>query len=110
MSARLFTLVRTEDVSGVSGVSGLGTVAEGIVFTDGRVALRWCVGAHRSTVTWDSIDAVIAVHGHDGRTTVQWADDPANDPFVRTRVLCSLFGRRWSQVVEENKPYQRGES
>lgn len=67
---RMFTLQRMEDVSGVSGT---GVVAEGIEFADGRVALRWCVGEHRSTVTWDNIDAVQQIHGHDGRTVVQWA-------------------------------------
>ncbi|MDE2104167.1 MAG: hypothetical protein KGL39_43420 [Patescibacteria group bacterium] len=66
---KAFVLRRNEDVS---GVSGLGIVAEGVEFADGRVALRWCVGEHRSTVTWDSMDAVRAIHGHDGRTVVEW--------------------------------------
>ena len=64
---RTFVLHRNEDVSGVSGT---GTVAEGIEFADGVVALRWCVGEHRSTVVWPSIEAVRAIHGHDGRTQV----------------------------------------
>lgn len=67
--ARLFELERSEDVSGVSGT---GTVAEGIEFSDGTVALRWIVGEHRSTVIWPSMAAVEAVHGHDGRTSVVW--------------------------------------
>lgn len=66
---KAFELVRTEDPTGVSGT---GVVAEGIVFSDGRVALRWCVGEHRSTVTWDSLDAVREIHGHDGRTQVRF--------------------------------------
>ncbi|MDV7194592.1 hypothetical protein [Mycolicibacterium fortuitum] len=69
--ARRFVLERAEDVSGVSGT---GTVAEGIAFSDGRVALRWIVGDHRSTVTWDSIESVEKVHGHNGATTVRWVD------------------------------------
>jgi hypothetical protein len=68
---RCFVLLRTEDVSGVSGT---GVVAEGVEFLDGKVALRWCVGEWRSTVVWDSIDGVEAVHGHDGRTEVLWLD------------------------------------
>jgi hypothetical protein len=64
-------LERTNDPTGVSGT---GTVAEGIEFSDGRVALRWCVGEHRSTVTWDSIEAVQAIHGHDGATQVSCKD------------------------------------
>lgn len=62
---RTFTLQRNIDISGVSGT---GTVAEGVEFSDGTVALRWIVGEHRSTVVWPNIDAVIAVHGHGGST------------------------------------------
>jgi hypothetical protein len=65
-----FYLVRVEDVSGVSGT---GVVAEGVEFTDGRVALRWRT-ATPSTVVWDSIVDVQAIHGHDGKTQVYWLD------------------------------------
>ena len=64
---RPFVLVRDEDPTGISGT---GVVAEGIEFSDGVVVLRWCVGENRSTVVWASIDAVRAIHGHDGRTRV----------------------------------------
>lgn len=70
MAAR-FVLCRDEDETGVSGT---GMVAEGVVFSDGRVAVRWIVGEHRSTVTWDDIDAVKAIHGHGGRTRIVWID------------------------------------
>lgn len=66
---RTFRLERETDVSGVSGT---GTVAEGVVFRDGTVAVRWIVGEHRSTVVWDSIEAVEAIHGHNGATRVVW--------------------------------------
>jgi len=66
---RCFVLYREEDVTGVSGT---GVVAEGIKFSDGHAAVRWCVGDHRSTSVWDSMEAMEAIHGHDGRTTVQW--------------------------------------
>ena len=70
MSAmRTFTLERDEDVTGVSGV---GVVAEGVQFSDGPVVIRWIVGEHRSTVVWPSIAAVEAIHGHEGRTRVVW--------------------------------------
>jgi len=36
---------------------------EGVVFTDGRVALRWLT-PYRSTVAWDSMEDMLAVHGH----------------------------------------------
>ena len=67
--AKLFHLSRTKDVSGVSGT---GKVAEGVQFSDGRVALRWVVGEHRSTVTYDDIESVERIHGHDGATTIVW--------------------------------------
>lgn len=71
---RTFVLVRDSDVTGVSGT---GTVAEGVEFSDGRVALRWIVGPHRSTVTWDNMEAVVEVHGHNGATQVVWdGEDP----------------------------------
>lgn len=66
---RTFTLERSKDVTGVSGT---GTVAEGVEFSDGKVALRWVVGEHRSTVTWDSIESVEKIHGHNGATVIQW--------------------------------------
>lgn len=66
---KTFHLQRDEDATGVSGT---GLVAEGVEFTDGRVVLRWVVGDHQSTVVWDSIASVEAIHGHDGRTTVEW--------------------------------------
>jgi hypothetical protein len=37
------------------------------------VALRWVV-ALRSTAVYNSVDDLIAIHGHDGATTVVWAD------------------------------------
>lgn len=73
MEFRRFVLERTEDPTGVSGI---GTVAEGVQFNDGRITLRWCVGEHRSTVNWDSTEAIEAIHGHDGRTKIRWLDAP----------------------------------
>lgn len=68
---RRFRLIRLFDVSGVSGI---GVVAEGVQFDDGAVALRW-KGDHPSTVAWDSIAAVLAVHGHHGATELEWLDE-----------------------------------
>lgn len=55
----------------VSGVSGVGLVAEGIEFTDGTVVIRW-LGSYPSTVVWPSLYAAIAVHGHNGSTEIEW--------------------------------------
>lgn len=71
MSGRLFELHRTEDVHGVSGT---GVVADGCLFPDGVAVVHWR-GEHRSTVVWtEGIEAVEAVHGHEGRTVVVWLD------------------------------------
>jgi hypothetical protein len=67
---RTFELVRYRDLSGVSGT---GVVAEGCVFTDGSVALRWR-GNNPATAVWPDIDSVLAVHGHQGATEVRWLE------------------------------------
>ena len=67
---RRLQLVRHVDHSGVSGT---GTVAEGVQFTDGTVVIRW-FGQHASTVVWPSIDDALHVHGHGGDTRVDWLD------------------------------------
>lgn len=70
---RRFYLFRSEDVSGVSGT---GIVAEGTQFTSGRVVIEW-YGEHPSIVMWQSLDDAMAIHGHNGATTVRWRDGPA---------------------------------
>lgn len=76
---RTFTLVRTIDVSGISGT---GTVAEGVEFSDGTVAVRWLIdgvsevnrerGVGPTTVVHSDIRSVEALHGHGGATQVVW--------------------------------------
>jgi hypothetical protein len=66
---KTFYLLRREDVSGVSGV---GRVAEGIQFSDGFCCIRWTVGEYHSVEVWTSLDALIAIHGHGGRTTIEF--------------------------------------
>jgi hypothetical protein len=83
---RRFILRRQTDPTGVSGT---GIVAEGVEFSDGRVALRWSVGEHRSTVIWDSIESVEVIHGHDGQTVPMWLDD-ATDVDALLRAAAGL--------------------
>lgn len=71
---RNFRRLRLRRLHDVTGVSGEGVVAEGVQFSDSRVALRWVVGSARSTVVWDNISEAIAVHGHDGNTVLEWVD------------------------------------
>lgn len=67
---RRFELHRDRDVSGVSGV---GVVAEGVQFTDGSAAIRWH-GEHPSVVFWGSVSDAMDVHGHGGATRLEWID------------------------------------
>ena len=67
---RRFRLIRDVDVSGVSGV---GHVADGIRFRDGTTVVRW-LGDRSSTVVWDSIADVEAIHSHGGATRIVWID------------------------------------
>ena len=70
MKMRRFILNRTEDISGMSGT---GIVAEGVVFDDGTCALRWLT-MRRSTVIFDNVSDLIAIHGHGGTTQLQYLD------------------------------------
>lgn len=66
-----FVVVRTEDVSGVSGV---GVVAEGLVFSSGRVFIEW-YGPLHSWEIHDDMDTFLKVHGHGGKTTVKFTGE-----------------------------------
>jgi len=65
---RTFVLERDTDVSGVSGT---GTVCEGVQFSDGRCVMRW-LGGLSSVAIYDSSDDLLAIHGHDGATRLVW--------------------------------------
>lgn len=67
---RAFVLQRNEDETGVSGT---GVVAEGVEFSDGVVALRWTSAWPTSVVFHErGIESVEAIHGHGGKTTIEW--------------------------------------
>jgi len=63
---KTFKLVRDVDVSGVSGT---GIVAEGVVFHDGQTVVSW-YGQYHSIEVHASIAQVEAIHGHSGSTKV----------------------------------------
>lgn len=68
---RLFELRRTVDESGVSGT---GTVAQGVIFDGGWCVVCWLT-EHRSVAVYENIDEVIAIHGHNGKTKVMQIAD-----------------------------------
>lgn len=94
---RLFVLRRHIDVSGISGV---GSIADGVLWPDGTASVRWR-GEHPSIVFWDrgriSVDHV---HGHGGATEVEFVDeDPtgslptAEAPIALRRVIDIALGK-----------------
>jgi hypothetical protein len=67
-----FHFERNKDVS---GTSGCGIVAEGVIFTNGHVALTW-LSDHPSINLYDSIEDVELIHGHQGCTHIVYDDPP----------------------------------
>lgn len=65
---QVFHIEREEDVSGVSGI---GVVAVGVIWPSGEVEIEWIVpGKPESRTKYENLDEVIQIHGHEGRTKV----------------------------------------
>lgn len=73
--SRTFKLHRGQDVSNVSGT---GIIAEGVLFSDGHVALHW-LGRMPTTTTLITLQWVLDIHGHDGKTRLVWDDGAGDD-------------------------------
>lgn len=84
----MFALDRREDETGISGT---GIVAEGVIFSDGRCAMRW-FGVLTSIAVYDSIKDVEAIHGHNGKTVI----------------VTELDGVPYSHLARERPPHQQG--
>lgn len=74
---RRFILCRDDDVSGLSGI---GHVAEGVEFWDGTCAMHWRTKI-RSTTVYANVRDLNAIHSHEGKTTIKWLD-PEEAPVV----------------------------
>lgn len=74
---RRFYLSRQEDPTGISGT---GVVADGVVWQDGTVTIKW-LGDHSSEVSWRRLEDMEYIHGHGGKTMVIWRDDENGYPF-----------------------------
>lgn len=67
---RTFVLHRKEDETGISGT---GDIAEGVEFSSGKVALNWITHKEIPSVTiYDRLEQVLIIHGHDGKTVIEW--------------------------------------
>lgn len=79
---RRFRLVRHEDNTGVSGE---GIVAHGVEFSDGAVVMQWHNEDNEQLADIpnglavkpapNGIEATLEVHGHEGRTELEWMDE-----------------------------------
>ena len=95
---RTFRLHRLADPSGVSGV---GDVAQGIVFDDGSVAMRWMTDT-ASTAVYGCLGDVLAIHGHSGLTRVRF-DTPHDEDLAQSlqaalqvsKAVCVARGHEW---------------
>lgn len=67
---RRFLLVRSEDVSGTSGT---GVVAERVEYSNGQVSIHW-ISQLESVNVYANRKVLESLHGHDGRTVVEWID------------------------------------
>jgi len=91
-SPRTFALVRHHDPSGISGT---GEVAEGVVWSDGSVSLRWH-GEHAATTFWEGgVPALLHVHGHNGATEVVYLPQATRSDRWPTRDGPESFPCRW---------------
>jgi hypothetical protein len=63
-----FKVMRRTDVSGVSGT---GHVADGVMFWNGHCVICWRTAAS-SIAIYESIEDLMAIHGHDGNTEIIW--------------------------------------
>ena len=96
---KLFTLHRMDDETGVSGT---GVVAWGVEWPDGAVSMRW-LGATPSFVGYEGADAkevtrrhgvehAKRVHGHHGKTILNWYGDNRIEKVVKQEVINSESG------------------
>ena len=100
---RIFVLRRHDDETGVSTAHGATPgqdVAWGCEFPDGPCVIRWCVSEVRQTAVFQSIDDVIAVHGHSGNTEVVWLPEQEQDSPTKP-----LFDDVAESLVEDFQRY-----
>ena len=72
---RLFYLQRDQDLSGISGT---GRVADGVMWPDGSCCVRWRTETSSLSV-WTSFADMVTVHGHNGATRVVFLDEHRAD-------------------------------
>ena len=84
---KTFYLLRHKDVHDNTGI---GVVAEGIIFDSGMCAMTW-LSNHPTVTVFDKIVTVKKVHGHGGRTEViiEEQDERFDDCKTEARLIKS---------------------
>ena len=60
---------------------------EGVIFSDGSCAIRWCT-AVRSTSVWTTFDDMMRIHGHpEYGSEIEWHDEAVEYPNLEGRAL-----------------------
>lgn len=75
---KTFYLKRNEDKSGVSGT---GIVAVGVVLPSGRAVVEW-LSFYSSVNTYQNLEHVKKIHGHEGKTELIMGDPPPEKPEI----------------------------
>jgi hypothetical protein len=115
MEPRLFTMIRRHDGRGVSGT---GSVFDGVVFHNGTVVICWRTEEqHGSTSVgvYDSWEALTSVHidSHPtNETESQWLSPPSQDLQLRLSMLNRslgywLFGKIWLECNGSVDPHRK---
>ncbi|MFF7365650.1 hypothetical protein [Streptomyces sp. NPDC008125] len=88
---RRFVLRRHDDVTGISGE---GSVADGVLWPDGTASVRWR-GEHPSAVFWDrGRVSVEFINGHGGASELKFLDAVDEQPEPVTAASAPLALRR----------------
>ena len=90
VNPRLFHLERDTDITGASGA---GRVADGVLWPDRTVTIRWR-GPMPSTVNWAEFAHAEAIHGHGGATRLVFDDETedADEPGEYTQRGFAVYG------------------
>ena len=68
---RRFRLNRIEDVHGISGT---GEVAEGVIFSNGKIAMSW-ISPFLSVTIFENMEVLKKIHSHAGKTEIVFIDE-----------------------------------
>jgi hypothetical protein len=75
LKIKTFHLMRHTDHSGLSGI---GIVAVGVVWPNGKAHMQW-TSFRASFEIHENVENLMEIHGHNGSTELIWGDPPCDD-------------------------------